>query len=141
MDNATIETIGKVVVTTANVIDSPLMGLLSIIVPQAAPIIAIMRQYAPAIAAVTPVVVTAVEQGKPAFDAAISQAPQIAKVFTQILDHLPVGASQALGSTHDAALENLTRNIVGLPRMSFDLEMKWMNDAQPPNDDSRFSVG
>lgn len=127
------------------VLSSPLLGLISFAVPQAAPIISILQRFAPAISAGANLVQAAVKDGIPAFEAAKAQAPDLVKaaqqVFAQVKLHLPGDISLS----PDLHLENITRMMVGMHRMTPDEEKVWMDRATPGNDpsqeNSKFPIG
>ncbi len=126
----------------AAILGSPLIGLISMFAPQAAPIITILQRFAPAIGAGADLVQAAVKEGLPAFEAAKAQAPELAaaaeKLFEQFKANLPAGLA-------DLHLENITRMLAGVHRMTPEEEKVWMDRATPGNDpsqeNSKFPIG
>ena len=53
----------------ASIINSPLLSLVGVLVPQAAPVIAVVQRFAPTIIAAAPVIQAAIKEGAPAFAA------------------------------------------------------------------------
>lgn len=119
----------------SSIINSPLLNLVSMFVPQAAPIISVIQRFAPAITAAEPVIRAAVAEGKPAFEAAKQQAPQLVAAVHELFTHLPNLA--AAGATPGAVFENVTRGLVGIHKMTPEEEKAWMDRATPGNDPSQ----
>lgn len=120
------------------ILASPLLGLVAGFVPQAAPVIGFLRANAPLIGAAAPIIQAAIKEGRPAFEAAIERAPQFASAVRTFLEvhgsgHLDDDSTESF----HAALENVTRQLVGFHKMTADEEKIWMDSKSPPND-SRF---
>lgn len=118
----------------ASIINSPLLELVSMFVPQAAPVFAIIQRFAPAITAAEPVIRAAIAEGRPAFEAAKKEAPQLVSAVHELFTHLP---SLGSNTNKQVGFENITRNLVGFHRMTPEEERAWMDRATPHNDPSQ----
>lgn len=129
----------------ASVINSPLLNLVSMFVPQAAPVIAVIQRFAPAISAAEPVIRAAVAEGKPAFEAAKQQAPQLVAAVHELFTHLPFTSTDLSAASTALHFENITRGLVGIGKMTPEQEKVWMDRATPGNDpsqeNSKFPIG
>lgn len=124
------------------VIDSPLLSLLGRFVPQAGLVINFVRAHEGVIVAAVPVAQAAVEEGASVFEAAKAKAPKFADAVTNLIRLLP---SANVVSNSEVHVENISRNLAGIPRLTPDEEMAWLDRAAPGNDpsqeNSKFTVG
>lgn len=114
---------------------SGVLGIVSIAYPPAAPIIGILERVAPYIIAAKPLIAAAIAEGPGAFDAAKKAAPELGKAISDLASHLM--PSGAFGSDPKVVLENVARAVFGHSQMTFEQQMKWMNDTTPGNDPSQ----
>ncbi len=123
-------------------INSPLLSLVGALVPQAAPIIAIVQRFAPVITEAAPVLQAVIKEGGSAFAAAKEQAPEIVTAVTNLFHNLPANYRAALGATPAIMKENITRQLIGVHAMTSDEERDWLDHALPQgHDDSRTGSG
>lgn len=118
-----------------------LLGLVPVFYPPAAPVVLVITKALPWVIAAGPVVKALVEEGMPAFEAAKAKAPKLAEAISELADIIPV-SSQTMASPPAYAdrtvhVENVARTVFGLPRMTLEQELAWMDKSVPPND-SRF---
>lgn len=118
-----------------------LLGLVPLFYPPAAPVVLVITKALPWVIAAGPVVKALVEEGVPAFEAAKEKAPKLAAAISELADVIPVSKSTVISPPAyvDRAVhvENVARTLFGLPRMTFEQELEWMNKSTPPSD-SRF---
>lgn len=114
------------------------LTLLSIAFPPAAPVIAAISPFIPAIIAAEPLVVALINQGIPALRAAEQAAPDVLPAIKALIAKLP---NMSHTGTSDAHAEQTTRILFGFPRMTFDEEMAWMDRASPISENSRSGSG
>jgi len=112
------------------------LGLVSMIYPSAGPVIAILEKVAPYIEEAAPIISAAVEEGPGAFEAVKQNAPHLADAINQIVSHINISPAN-LGNSDAATAENVTRAIFGFPQMTFEQELKWMNDTTASVGDPR----
>jgi hypothetical protein len=119
------------------------LGIISLVYPPAAPIIAIIERVAPYVIAAAPLVEAGIKEGPGAFAAVKAAAPDLTQAISDLASH--VFASGKFGSTPEGVQENVARAIFGHPLMTHDQEMKWMANATPGNDpsqeNSKYTVG
>ncbi len=129
--------------TAVSIIESPLVSIIGALVPEAAPIIAILQRFAPVVAAAEPAIAEAVTAGMPVFEAAVAAAPKFGSLIAQIMHQLPTPFDEMPNS--DVVIENVSRAIGGFGRMTPEQEKRWMDLATPGNDpsqeNSKFTVG
>lgn len=140
-----VDTANSIIDTVQAVADSPLMSLIGLISPRAATVVDIIRRYGPTIDAAQPVIKAAVEAGEPAFEKAVEVFPKIAVAVSSLTHLLPVTSGSINLGSNGISAENVTRLLGGLPRMTFEEEMAWMNRMTPGNDpsqeNSKFTIG
>lgn len=126
----------------ASILGSPLLGLVSMFAPQAAPVIALLQRFAPAIGAGVDVVQAAIKEGVPAFEAAKAQAPELAAAAEALFEQFKTRMVTVPADLH---LENITRMLANVHPMTPEEEKIWMDRATPGNDpsqeNSKFTVG
>lgn len=103
------------------------LTILGIAFPEAAAVILVAKEIVPAWFAAKPYIDKAIANGESAFAAAKKAAPHLAEKIGQIAE----ASKSQFGATSESHLENVTRGIFQLPRMTFDEEKKWMDDATP----------
>lgn len=122
----------------AALVQSPLLGLIGRLVPQAAPVIEILRIAAPAIKIAQPMVAAAIAEGKPAFDAAVKAAPHLKAEITSLFAKMKMSSAAVTTAGQDQTLiENITRELHGFHRMTQEEEARWMDAATPHNPAAR----
>lgn len=119
------------------ILGSPLLGLVKWAVPQASGVIDFLQRHQQVIASAEPVIKAAIAEGKPAFEAAVKQAPQFAQAVKVFLEQHAQTASPTRPAPTPLVLENITRNFVGHPVMTPEEEKRWMDNATPHNDPSQ----
>lgn len=117
-------------------LNSPMLGLISTLVPQAAPVINFLQSHRDVISKAAPVVQAAVNEGRPAFDAALQKAPQFAAALKGFLQQHDIPGSPAGTPANFVTLENTTRMLAGTHKMSPEQERAVANRATPGNDPS-----
>lgn len=98
-----------------SLLNSPLLGMISMLVPQAAPVINFIQSHRDVIAKAAPVVQAAIDEGKPAFDAALQHAPQLATALKGFLQQHELPGSPAGTPASQAVLNKATSALVGKP--------------------------
>lgn len=93
-------------------LNSPLLGMISMLVPQAAPVINFVKSHGDIIAKAAPMVQAAINEGKPAFDAALQHAPQLANAVKSFLQQHDLPGSPPGTPASAAVLNNTTRALV-----------------------------
>lgn len=119
---------------------SPLLGLISTFVPQAAPLINFIQAHQDTIARAAPVLQAAIDEGRPAFDAAVKQAPQLAAALQGFLQKHDIPGSPAGVPAPKVALENATRLLAGAGKLTPEQE-KAMAANDPISKDSKSGSG
>lgn len=113
------------------------LHMLAMFYPKAAPIVAAIEKYKDA----APIITNLIKEGPSAFAAAKEKAPGLAIAIEQFVHaHISTGAKSE-SATAAKAVENATRSVFGLGRMTQEEEMAWMNRANPISDDSRSGSG
>lgn len=107
-----------------SLLNSPLLGMISMLVPQAAPVINFIQSHKDVIAKVAPVVQAAIDEGKPAFDAALQHAPQLATALKGFLQQHELPGSPAGSPASQAVLNKATSALVGKSPPSQDASAK-----------------
>jgi hypothetical protein len=125
--------------TVQHISSSPAGRLISLVFPQASVVLEIINRYQGTIDRAQPIIEKAIEAGEPVFEEVVKQLPKFAVVVSSVLHAAPASsgtvASQTVG--HGVSAENVTRILGGFPHMTFEQEMKWMNDKTPGNDPSQ----
>lgn len=126
----------------SRLLSSPLLGLVSHLAPQAAPIINFLQAHQDVIAKATPVVQAAINEGRPAFEAALKQAPQFANAVKGFLQQHDIPGSPPGVPANPVTLENVARMLAGSHKMSPTEEQQMMDRASPlGQSDSRQGSG
>lgn len=115
--------------------DSPLIGLIGLVIPQANSVIDVIRRYRSTIDAAQPIIKQAVEAGEPVIEKVVEQLPKFATVVSSMMAFVPQNLHNDIGAGMKA--ENIARVIGGFGRMTPEQEMAWMNRMTPGNDPSQ----
>lgn len=94
-------------------LNSPLLGMISMLVPEAKPVINFIQSHSDIIAKAAPVVQAAINEGKPAFDAALQHAPQLATAVKSFLQQHDLPGSPPGTPASQAVLNSTTKALVG----------------------------
>jgi hypothetical protein len=114
------------------------LNILASLYPKAAPFISTLQKYEPMIEQAAPVIKAAIAEGGSAFDAAKAAAPNLAKSLTDLVSSVGAAFTKGNGDIH---LENFTRGLVGIHKMTPEEEKAWMDRASPVSEDSRSGSG
>ena len=110
------------------------LNILASLYPKAAPFIATLQKYEPMIERAAPVIAAAAAEGGSAFEAAKAAAPNLAKALSDLVSS--VGATLTKGN-EAIHIENFTRGLVGIGKMTPEEEQAWMERATPHNNPSQ----
>jgi ABC-type uncharacterized transport system permease subunit len=100
------------------------LGLLALAYPPAAIPVAVLTRALPYLVAAAPVVTALIKEGLPAFQAAQQAAPQLTSAIQSLAVHIPSSSGNP-----EKHLENVTRRMFGLGRMSPEEERRWMDQT------------
>jgi hypothetical protein len=114
------------------------LGLISMIYPKAAPIISLIEKAAPYLEKAQPIIAAGIKEGPGAYAAAKEAAPELFDAIDKLTAHVMSSGEASFGSTPEAMKENVTRAMFALPQMTFEEELKWMNDTTKYVGDPRF---
>lgn len=108
------------------------LTIIGLAFPEAAPFVPLIKGLLPAWFAAKPYVDKAIVDGRSAFEAATQADPSIGAKIKQI-----VGTD-----TSAVSVENITRQIFKIPKMTPDEESRWMDGATPAGfGDSHYGGG
>lgn len=112
-----------------------LLGLVPMFYPPAAPVVLVITKALPWVIAAGPVVKALVEEGMPAFEAAKARAPKLAEAISELADIIPVSKDTVVSPPayvdRSVHIENVARTMFGIPHMTFEQELEWMDKSTP----------
>jgi hypothetical protein len=136
------------VALTKALVNSPAGNFLTAFSPTARLLLDYVREHEDLIARAIPVIQAAAKEGPAAIDAVEKNAPELVAAVKTMLNasvnarshFVSVQLDPALDRVKDVQVENVLRSMAGLPKMSFEAELAWMNrtaGSDPSRENSR----